>query len=123
MSYIFRIPMYRSVLVMRGNSVDIARNMVYPSPNKRVCITFLRPNSQPIFLAKPDSWAIETCNNGVCNPHVHRMVTTVPAWSPPQLLTNGTGVFLPDKTSLPSKKYSKRLPPRIKRMQRQYCSF
>ncbi|KMZ67674.1 hypothetical protein ZOSMA_25G00610 [Zostera marina] len=97
-----------SVLVMRGNSVDVAQSMICPSPNKRVCITFFRA-SQPILA----------CNNGVCDLPMHMKMTP---WNSASqtLLPSGTGVFFPGRTTtiLP-KKYSKRLPPRIKRMQQQ----
>ncbi|CAN1271451.1 RNA demethylase ALKBH10B [Linum perenne] len=36
-----------SLLVMRGNSADVARHVMCPSPNKRVSITFFRVRDQP----------------------------------------------------------------------------
>lgn len=46
-----------SLLVMRGNSADMARHVICQSPNKRVSVTFLkvRPTTNQVDLSSPTS--------------------------------------------------------------------
>ncbi|CAA0377634.1 unnamed protein product [Arabidopsis thaliana] len=93
-----------SLLVMRGNSADMARHVMCPSPNKRVAITF--------FKLKPDSGKVQPpptlWRPGTPSP----LVMLAPA---PKRLDAGTGVFLP-WTPPVSRKPAKHLPPRVQRL-------
>ncbi|KAJ1433030.1 Alpha-ketoglutarate-dependent dioxygenase AlkB-like superfamily [Sesbania bispinosa] len=66
-----------SLLVMRGNSADMARHVMCPSPNRRVSITF--------FKVKPDS--------NQCQSPTPTMTTAMTLWQPsiasPLALPNG----------------------------------
>lgn len=123
----------RALLVMRGNSADMARHAVCASPNKRMTITFMK---------------VKTATHRVYSPTASRanqaMILWRPEWPPiPQpgviayglqaqgmmmaqpggevgmtfrrnsTLHNGTGVFLP--WAVGPKKYTKHLPPRIQK--------
>jgi hypothetical protein len=89
---------------MRGNSADMARHVMCPSPNKRVAITF--------FKLKPDSGKVQPpptlWRPGTPSP----LVMLAPA---PKRLDAGTGVFLP-WTPPVSRKPAKHLPPRVQRL-------
>ena len=114
----------RSLLVMRGNSADLARHVICSSHNRRISITFFKvrspdtpptkePNSLSSTPKSPHVWP-PTCA-------AHEMVAASPPVMllssplPPgrKLSRSGTGVFLP-WTSGP-KKYQKHVPPRIRR--------
>ncbi|CAA7044180.1 unnamed protein product [Microthlaspi erraticum] len=98
-----------SLLVMRGNSADMARHVMCPSPNKRVAITFfkLKPVSGKVQLP-PTLWRPPPPYGVVRAP----LVILAP---PPKRLDAGTGVFLPWTPPL-SRKPAKHLPPRVQRL-------
>ncbi|KAF5206224.1 Rna demethylase alkbh10b [Thalictrum thalictroides] len=131
-----------SLLVMRGNSADMARHVICPSANKRVSLTFckVRPAAnhvQPLSIP-PLTKAMTLWQPGV--PQPTRMPNgiidgyqpmEVPKWgllhspflmlapvrpmvmNPRRLPHGGTGVFLP--WTVGSKKHIKHLPPRAQR--------
>ncbi|KAI9080317.1 hypothetical protein K1719_037711 [Acacia pycnantha] len=71
-------PKNGSLLVMRGNSADMARHVMCPSPNRRVSITF--------FRVRPDSNQSQT--------PIPSMATAMTVWQPgiassPYALANG----------------------------------
>ncbi|XP_039030841.1 RNA demethylase ALKBH10B-like [Hibiscus syriacus] len=133
-----------SLLVMRGNSSDMARHVMCPSPNKRVSITFFRvrpdtnqgqsppttPQSGAMTLWQPAVPGPYAVSNGALNGY--EALDTIPKWgvlrtpvvmlapvrpvvmSPRKLPRGGTGVFLP-WTMGGSKKHSKHLPPRAQK--------
>jgi hypothetical protein len=98
-----------SLLVMRGNSADMARHVMCPSPNKRVAITFfkLKPVSRKV-QPPPTLWRPNPPYGMVRAP----LVILAP---PPKRLDVGTGVFLPWTPPL-SRKPAKHLPPRVQRL-------
>ncbi|URE28912.1 hypothetical protein MUK42_17631 [Musa troglodytarum] len=132
-----------SLLVMRGNSADMARHVVCASPNRRIIITFVKvraashPTDSPTALQRPTKtmalWqpAKKAATAGViaCGPHA--MIPA--AWGlalrspivmlpPPRAMVmspnkkaprGGTGVFLP--WTVGPKKYTRHLPPRIQK--------
>ncbi|KAK8947010.1 hypothetical protein KSP39_PZI007329 [Platanthera zijinensis] len=132
-----------SLLVMRGNSADMARHVVCPSPNKRVSITFLkvRPASSQADLSSPttqESKAITlwqppaTPKEPDVLPMAYGPHAVMPPWGlslrPPVFMLapastvatqegragrGGTGVFLP--WAVGQKRYTKHLPPRIQK--------
>ncbi|KAK4788209.1 hypothetical protein SAY86_019528 [Trapa natans] len=126
-------PKEGSLLVMRGNSCDMARHATCPSPNKRIAISFfrVRPDSSPahsphgaMTLWNQTSGGVYTYDQpmDVAMPNwglVHApvvMLSPVPpkmAASPVTIPGGGTGVFLP--WNGPSKKHTKHLPPRAQR--------
>ncbi|XP_052171235.1 RNA demethylase ALKBH10B [Diospyros lotus] len=132
-----------SILVMRGNSSDMARHVMCPSPNKRVSITFFRVRSDtekngsttmlPLTRAMtvwqpgvPSSYAIPNGAQSGCE-----SMDVIPKWgvlrapvvmlapmhpvvvSPRRIPQGGTGVFLP--WTVGSRKPAKQLPPRAQR--------
>lgn len=130
-----------SLLVMRGNSADMARHVTCPSPNKRVTITFfrVRPDSnqgQPSSplsgsmtlwqAANPSPFAMPSVGLGA-----YEAVDMMPKWgvlrapvvmlapvspmvlSPKKIQNGGTGVFLP--WALGARKPTKHLPPRAQK--------
>ncbi|KAJ9543238.1 hypothetical protein OSB04_022945 [Centaurea solstitialis] len=126
-----------SLLVMRGNSADMARNVMCQSPVKRINITFFRvqidSNKNP-SLTTGDAMTI--WQPGVPPPNgtsrnSYDSMNMVPKWGAPQLLMlgpvrpmvmnpiprrlprGGTGVFLP--WNVGSRKPAKRVPPRAQR--------
>ncbi|KAB2069142.1 hypothetical protein ES319_A08G077500v1 [Gossypium barbadense] len=131
-----------SLLVMRGNSSDMARHVMCPSPNKRVSITFFRvrpdinhqsppttPQSGAMTLWQPGVPGPYAMSNGVLSGY--EALDTMPKWgvlrapvvmlapvrpvvvSPRKLPRGGTGVFLP--WTMGSKKHTKHLPPRAQK--------
>lgn len=132
-----------SLLVMRGNSADMARHVICPSNNKRVSITFVRvqPANNQVDRSAVQTTAMTFWQPG--SPHSqtvpaagaipYRTQAMVPSWglalSAPLVMFSpskpmgmapgkqtgrgGTGVFLPWTTG--PKKYTKQLPPRIQK--------
>ncbi|CAN0890180.1 RNA demethylase ALKBH10B [Linum grandiflorum] len=66
-----------SLLVMRGNSAEMARHVMCPSQNKRVSITFFRVREEPIQTQSPPTSPM------------HGGALTV--WQPATLINNGYG--------------------------------
>ncbi|GMI66547.1 AtALKBH10B [Hibiscus trionum] len=132
-----------SLLVMRGNSSDMARHVMCPSPSKRVSITFFRvrpdsnqvhspptaPHNGPMTLWQPSVPMPYEMSNGALNGYeapdmmsslgvIHGpvvMLTPVSPMviSPKKLPRGGTGVFLP--WTMRSRKPTKHLPPRAQK--------
>nr|KYP70667.1 hypothetical protein KK1_009895 [Cajanus cajan] len=132
-----------SLLVMRGNSADMARNVMCPSPNKRVSITFfrLRPDSNQCQPLSPTmTTAMNLWQPGIASPYTlpngalsgyDEAMDMMPKWglvgAPMVMLTpmrpmavntrklpqGGTGVFLPWKGA--SRKHARHLPPRAQK--------
>lgn len=134
-----------SLLVMRGNSADMARHVICPSPNKRVIITFLKvrpaanqvdPSSSPtsqqskaITLWQPPQPA-KTPETG---PITYGPRAMVPAWGPslrapvfmlaptrPIVMSQGKrvgrgGTGVFLPWTVGPKRYTKNLPPRFQR--------
>ncbi|KAK4775591.1 hypothetical protein SAY87_023552 [Trapa incisa] len=124
-----------SLLVMRGNSVDISRHAMCPSTSKRIAVTFFhvrpeygtaRSHGAPIV---PSQYATLTNNEAL---EGYGAVDVVPNWgvvhtpvavlTAPVLLTvpslekdlcGGTGVFLPWAER--SRRRMRRLPPRAQK--------
>ncbi|KAF6142588.1 hypothetical protein GIB67_039552 [Kingdonia uniflora] len=132
-----------SLLVMRGNSADMAKHVICPSPNKRVSITFfkVRPNTNQIqpSTIPPLTKAMTLWQSGPPQSYgalngYDPMEVVVPKWgflhspvvmlspmqpivmSPKGMPRGGTGVFLP--WTVGSKKPAKYLPPRAQRNNR-----
>lgn len=133
----------RSLLVMRGNSADMARHVVCASPNRRIIITFVKvraashPTDSPTALQQPTKtmalWqpAQKVATTGViaCGPHAMipaawglALRSPVVMLPPPRAMVmspnkkaprGGTGVFLP--WTVGPKKYTRHLPPRIQK--------
>ncbi|KAL4362264.1 hypothetical protein GQ457_04G028420 [Hibiscus cannabinus] len=132
-----------SLLVMRGNSSDMARHVMCPSPSKRVSITFfrVRPDTNqvhsppiasqngPMTLWQPSVQVPYEMSNGALNGYealdmmsnlgvIHSPVVMLTpmspmVMSPKKLPRGGTGVFLP--WTLRSRKPTKHLPPRAQK--------
>ncbi|XP_020885099.1 uncharacterized protein LOC9318213 isoform X2 [Arabidopsis lyrata subsp. lyrata] len=102
-----------SLLVMRGNSADMARHVMCPSPNKRVAITFfkLKPDSGKV-QPPPTLWRPGTPAPPACGMVIAPLVMLAPA---PKRIDAGTGVFLP-WTPPVTRKPTKHLPPRVQRL-------
>ncbi|XP_057461992.1 RNA demethylase ALKBH10B-like [Actinidia eriantha] len=129
-----------SLVVMRGNSSDMARHVMCPSPNKRVSITFFRVrlhtnqnNSttvpKPVTLWQPGVPSPYSIPNGTQNGY--DAIDVIPEWgvlrapmimmapmrpmvmSPRRIPHGGTGVFLP--WGVGSRKPTKHLPPRAQK--------
>ncbi|XP_057965640.1 RNA demethylase ALKBH10B [Malania oleifera] len=132
-----------SLLVLRGNSADMARHVMCPSPIKRVSITFFRvrpesnqsrsPTTPPLTTAmtvwQPGVPNPQTMPNGVANGY--ETMDLIPKWgvlrapvvmlapmrpmvlSPRRIPHGGTGVFLP--WTVGSRKPAKHLPPRAQK--------
>ncbi|KAG7570896.1 hypothetical protein ISN45_Aa04g034280 [Arabidopsis thaliana x Arabidopsis arenosa] len=102
-----------SLLVMRGNSADMARHVMCPSPNKRVAITFfkLKPDSGKV-QPPPTLWRPGTPAPPACGMVTAPLVMLAPAT---KRLDAGTGVFLP-WTPPVTRKPAKHLPPRVQRL-------
>ncbi|KAF2298644.1 hypothetical protein GH714_024461 [Hevea brasiliensis] len=132
-----------SLLVMRGNSSDMARHVMCPSPNKRVSITFFKvrpdasqgqsPPTNPVAgamtLWQPNMPGPYAMPNGALGGY--EAVDTMTKWGvlrspvvmlapvPPMVLSpkrisgGGTGVFLP--WTVGSRKHAKHLPPRAQK--------
>ncbi|KAG2326006.1 hypothetical protein Bca52824_008734 [Brassica carinata] len=111
-----------SLLVMRGNSANMARHVMCPSLNKRVAITFfkLKPDSSkaqpPLTMNHVTMWRQGTPAPPVLNPFgMVRGAPLVMLAPAPKRLDAGTGVFLP-WTPPVSRKPTKHLPPRVQRL-------
>ncbi|CAN1855292.1 RNA demethylase ALKBH10B, partial [Linum perenne] len=132
-----------SLLVMRGNSADMARHVMCPSSNKRISITFFRvrdvapiqtispptsPNGGALTVWQPNLYnGYETMDTmagkwglvRAATPMVMVPVAARPVMIsskrlvPPQPQGGGTGVFLPWVGS--ARKPAKQLPPRAQR--------
>ncbi|XP_020211014.1 RNA demethylase ALKBH10B [Cajanus cajan] len=131
-----------SLVVMRGNSADMARHVMCPSPEKRVSITFfrVRPDSNQCQSPTPTMTSAMTLwQPGIAGPYalpngplssyegmdmMHKwgmlrgpMVMLTPmrpvAVNHRKLAGGGTGVFLP--WNVPSRKPAKHLPPRAQK--------
>ncbi|KAJ0977574.1 hypothetical protein J5N97_013048 [Dioscorea zingiberensis] len=135
----FTLPVQEgSLLVMRGNSADVARHVICPSSNKRVSITFIKvrpPNNQtssaslggsPVTKRVMTLWqpggtaAAQKAGYGGSNGAVATwgMSLSGPVIMSPKTIIrkgvagcHGTGVFLPWS----SKKFVRHLPPRIQK--------
>ncbi|XP_074274171.1 RNA demethylase ALKBH10B-like [Silene latifolia] len=128
-----------TVLVMRNNSADMARQVMCTSPTRRVSITFTRvrqdhlrlqhsqpfvPLNQPMTMWQPSMPEPQTLSNGA-------PVEMIPKWgmtrapmvmlapvrpvvvNPTRMAPGGTGVFLPWTVS--QRKPAKHLPPRAQK--------
>ncbi|XVF72484.1 hypothetical protein PTKIN_Ptkin12aG0124800 [Pterospermum kingtungense] len=132
-----------SLLVMRGNSSDMARHVMCPSPTKRVSITFFRvrpdTNQGQSPPTSPQAGAMTLWQPGAPGPYAmsygalngYETVDMMPKWevlrgpvvmlapvrpmvvSPRKLPRGGTGVFLP--WTMRSSKHNKQLPPRAQK--------
>ncbi|XP_015891553.2 RNA demethylase ALKBH10B [Ziziphus jujuba] len=132
-----------SLLVMRGNSADMARHVMCPSPNNRIIITFfrVRPDSSQCQspTSPPASGAMTLWQPGVQSPYpmangalnCYESMDMMPKWgvlrapvvmlapvrpmvlSPRRIPRGGTGVFLP--WAVGSRKPAKHLPPRAQK--------
>ncbi|CAA0828137.1 oxidoreductase- 2OG-Fe(II) oxygenase family protein [Striga hermonthica] len=125
-----------SLLVMRGNSSEIARHVMCSSLNKRTSITFFRVRADSSEKNhSPLSKAMTLWQPGVPAPYTgpnnYEPMSMVPKWgllrspivmlgpvrplvvSPGRGPQGGTGVFLP--WAVGSRKHTKQLPPRAQR--------
>ncbi|XP_008451400.1 RNA demethylase ALKBH10B [Cucumis melo] len=131
-----------SLLVMRGNSADVARHVMCASPNKRVTITFfrVRPDydqcqsptpqmSNAMTLWQPTVAGTCALPNGAT--YGYEAMEVMPKWgilrapvvmlapvrpmvmSPGRSQRDGTGVFLP--WAVNTRKPAKHLPPRARK--------
>ncbi|KAF3553475.1 hypothetical protein F2Q69_00010201 [Brassica cretica] len=112
-----------SLLVMRGNSANMARHVMCPSLNKRVAITFfkLKPDSSckaqpPLTMNHVTLWRQGTPSPPVLNPFSMVRAPLVMLAPAPKRLDAGTGVFLPWTPPPVSRKPTKHLPPRVQRL-------
>jgi len=128
--------------VMRGNSADMARHVMCPSPNRRVSITFfrVRPDSNQYQSPTPAMTSAMTLwQPGIASPYAlpngalssYEGMDMMPKWgvlrgpmvmltpvrpvalTPRKLAGGGTGVFLP--WNVPSRKPARHLPPRAQK--------
>ncbi|QCD97586.1 alkylated DNA repair protein alkB-like protein 8 [Vigna unguiculata] len=127
-----------SLIVMRGNSADMARHVMCPSPNRRVSMSFfrVRPDSNQCLSPTPAmTTAMTLWQSGIANPYTlsngYEAMDMMPNWGifgapivmlPPmrpvamnsrKLPRGGTGVFLPWKGT--SRKHTRHLPPRAQK--------
>ncbi|XVE77737.1 hypothetical protein DITRI_Ditri13aG0086500 [Diplodiscus trichospermus] len=126
-----------SLLVMRGNSADMARHVMCPSQSERISITFFRvrpdtnqgnsppttPQAGAMTLWQPGVLAPYAMSNGALNGYEAWGVLRGPivmlapvrpmVVSPRKVPRGGTGVFLP--WTMGSRKPSKHLPPRAQK--------
>ncbi|KAM3687506.1 hypothetical protein ACB098_10G083900 [Castanea mollissima] len=132
-----------SLLVMRGNSADMARHVMCPSPNKRTSITLFRVRPESNQCQAPTSpsmtGAMTLWQPGVPSPYAvpnealngYETTDIMSRWgvvrapvvmlapvrpmvlSPRRLPQGGTGVFLP--WTMGSRKPAKHLPPRAQK--------
>uniref|UniRef100_A0A7N0TVV0 Isopenicillin N synthase-like Fe(2+) 2OG dioxygenase domain-containing protein n=1 Tax=Kalanchoe fedtschenkoi TaxID=63787 RepID=A0A7N0TVV0_KALFE len=129
-----------SLLVMRGNSADVAAHAMCPSPTKRAAITFFRvrceTNQNHSMMISPLDGAMTVWQPGMSSPHpiLHGhgystldimpscgvLYAPMPILPParPMALNHprrqprgGTGVFLPSNGN--PRKHTKHLPPRV----------
>ncbi|RZC93887.1 hypothetical protein C5167_016582 [Papaver somniferum] len=128
-----------SLLVMRGNSADMAKHVICPSENRRVSMTFFKVRTdmnhiQPSTIP-PVTTAMTLWQPGMPQPYRvpngYGPMEVIPKWglsyaplvmlaparpmlmSPRKISNTGTGVFLP--WTMKSKKPAKHLPPRAQR--------
>ncbi|KAF5732739.1 hypothetical protein HS088_TW17G00269 [Tripterygium wilfordii] len=132
-----------SLLVMRGNSADMARHVICPSSNRRVSLTFfrIRPDSNHDRSppTTPMAGAMTLWQPGLTSPYAmpngvsigYEAMDAMGKWgivrapvvmlaparpmmcSPKRMPNGGTGVFLP--WTVGSRKPAKHLPPRAQR--------
>ncbi|CAJ1906520.1 unnamed protein product [Sphenostylis stenocarpa] len=131
-----------SLIVMRGNSADMARHVMCPSPNRRVSISFfrVRPDSNQCQSQTPTmTTAMALWQPGITSPYTmpngalsgYEVMDMMPNWGvfgapmvmlPPmrpmavnsrKLPRGGTGVFLPWKGA--PRKHARHLPPRAQK--------
>ncbi|KAE9589208.1 putative oxoglutarate/iron-dependent dioxygenase, alpha-ketoglutarate-dependent dioxygenase AlkB [Lupinus albus] len=131
-----------SLVVMRGNSADMARHVMCPSPNTRVSITFFRVRPDSYHSQSPTptmTSAMAVWQPAIASPYAfpngaasgYEGMDMMPKWgmfrAPMVMLTpmrptalntrkvdgGGTGVFLP--WNVPSRKHTKHLPPRAQK--------
>ncbi|OIW12689.1 hypothetical protein TanjilG_24622 [Lupinus angustifolius] len=131
-----------SLVVMRGNSGDMARHVMCPSPNTRVSITFFRVRPDSNHSQPPTSTMTSAMTHWqpvIASPYAmpngavsgYEGIDMMPKWGmfrgPMVMLTplrpmalnprkvdgGGTGVFLP--WNVPSRKPMKHLPPRAQK--------
>ncbi|XWS36257.1 hypothetical protein CRYUN_Cryun20dG0069900 [Craigia yunnanensis] len=132
-----------SLLVMRGNSADMARHVMCPSPSKRVSITFFRvrpdANQGQSPPTTPQAGAMTLWQPGVPGPYAmsngalngYEALDMMPKWgalrgpvvmlgpvrpmvvNPRKIPGGGTGVFLP--WTMGSRKPTRHLPPRAQK--------
>ena len=132
-----------SLLVMRGNSADMARHVMCPSPNKRTSITLFRVRPESNQCQSPTSpsmtGTMTLWQPGVPSPYAvpngalngYETTDMMSRWgvvrapvvmlapvrpmvlSPRRLPQGGTGVFLP--WTVGSRKPAKHLPPRAQK--------
>lgn len=136
--------LYRSLVVMRGNSADMARHVMCPSPNRRVSITFfrVRPDSNqcqsptPAMTSSMTLWQPAIANpyalpNGALSCTYEGMDMMMPKWGmlpgPVMMLTPmrpmalnprklaGGGTGVFLPWNVPSRKPAKHLPPRAQK--------
>ncbi|KAI3948125.1 hypothetical protein MKX01_014724 [Papaver californicum] len=128
-----------SLLVMRGNSADMAKHVICPSENKRVSMTFFKVRTdmnhiQPSTIP-PMTTAMTLWQPGMPQPYRvpngYGPMEVIPKWglsyaplvmlaparpilmNPRKISNTGTGVFLP--WTMKPKKPAKHLPPRAQR--------
>lgn len=128
--------------MMRGNSVDMARHVMCPSPNRRVSITFFRVRQDSYQSQSPTpsmTTAMTLWQPGIASPFAlpnvalsgYEGMAMMPKWgilgapmvmltpmhpmalNPRKLPRGGTGVFLPWKGQ--SRKQTRHLPPRAQK--------
>lgn len=124
-----------SLLVMRGNSSEVARHVMCPSPNKRATLTFFRvrpDSSQNNLVCSPQAMTSMWPSPGYGTPNGYEETDMIPKWgvlrapvvmlapvgpmviNPKKVLPRGgTGVFLP--WSMRPRKPAKHLPPRAQK--------
>ncbi|XP_076915074.1 RNA demethylase ALKBH10B-like isoform X2 [Bidens hawaiensis] len=119
-----------SLLVMRGNSADMARHAMCQSPTKRISVTFFKVREDKNQPPKDHmAGAMTLWQPGLPTPLLTgESIHAVPKWAPQLLMLaplspmamiprrlprGGTGVFLPWNNG--SKKPTKHLPPRAQR--------
>ncbi|WOG83717.1 hypothetical protein DCAR_0102894 [Daucus carota subsp. sativus] len=133
-----------SLLVMRGNSADVARHVMCTSPSKRISITFFRVRTQThesiSTAVAPMTGAMTLWQPGVPNSYAlsngarngYEEMDMIPKWGvlrspmvmlapvrpmvlgPKRMSRGGTGVFLPWNAS-GTRKHTKHLPPRAQK--------
>lgn len=111
-----------SLLVMRGNSSDMARHVMCASPNKRVSITFFRvrentnqnySSSMPHLTNTVTLWQSPIIPKPGLIIRAPAVMLAPVVTSPRVMSPGGTGVFLP--WTVGSRKPTKHLPPRAQR--------
>lgn len=133
-----------SLLVMRGNSADVARHVMCSSPSKRISITFFRVRTQTheniSTAVSPMTGAMTLWQPGVPNSYPlsngahngYEEMNLTPKWGvlrspmvmlapvrpmvlgPKRMSRGGTGVFLPWNAN-GARKHTKHLPPRAQK--------